>query len=147
MITLQFATSAGFGSKVIRWFTYSDFSHVDVVLPDGTLLGARANGGVKIRPAGYEKFIKTARFVADVPADVEAKIYAFLHAQVGKPYDKTGIVNLVFQKRNWHDDDSWFCSELVAAAFEAAGWPLVVVPDPERVTPRDLTTSTRLRPV
>jgi uncharacterized protein YycO len=145
IVTLQLSTQADIGSKFIRYMTDSDFSHVDLVLPDGSLLGARTDGGVKIRKAGYAKFSKIAIYQADVPDEVGAKIYEFARAQVGKKYDKTGIVNFFIQNRNWRETDSWFCSELAAAAFAQAGWHLF---NPEvsigRITPRDITLSFRL---
>lgn len=148
MITLRLVSEKkSFASFIIRRVTYSPFSHVDVVMPDGTLLGARMSGGVQARPANYAKFDTVALFTIQLPADDEAKFYAFLHAQLGKPYDKSGIANLAIQNRNWHDDDSWFCSELVAAAFEHAGHPLVIVPNADRVTPRDVSISPLLKQI
>ncbi len=49
---------------------------------------------------------------------------AFAHAQVGKPYDYTAIAGFL-ARRDWREDDSWFCSELQAAAFEAGRRPLL----------------------
>ena len=40
-VTLQFATESGLSAWAIRWFSHSDYSHIDFVLADGRLLGAR----------------------------------------------------------------------------------------------------------
>jgi uncharacterized protein YycO len=145
IVTIQLVTEDSFASKLIRYFTNSEFSHVDLVMPDGGLLGARLDGGVQIRPDNYAKFTKLARFNIDLPADTAAKLFIFATAQVGKKYDSSGIINFFTQNRNWREDDSWFCSELIAAAFEHAGYPLfnpfVVA---ERITPRDLTLTPKL---
>jgi uncharacterized protein YycO len=139
-------------SFIIRRVTYSPFSHAEFKLPDGTYLGSLMKGGVQIRPADYAKYDVEALFVADVTPEVETKIYEFIHKQIGKPYDKLGIINLALQHKDnntgsWKDDTAWFCSELIAAAFEYAGYPLLIVPDADHVTPRDLTTSVRLRQI
>jgi hypothetical protein len=44
MITLQFVRGEDLGAKLITWFGHgANFSHVDVVWPDGKLLGARSD--------------------------------------------------------------------------------------------------------
>jgi uncharacterized protein YycO len=102
------------------------FSHVDIVLPSGELLGARSDEvggkppGVQVRPAGYTG---TERFeVFELPATPtqESAFYAYALEQVGKPYDKLAILAFVLG-RNWRDEGHWFCSELGAAATEKAG--------------------------
>jgi hypothetical protein len=40
-LTWQFVRQAGVASDVIAWFSAGHFSHVDYVMDDGTLLGAR----------------------------------------------------------------------------------------------------------
>ena len=138
MIQLQFSTQRAFSSACIRWFTDSPVSHVDVVMPDGSLLGSLSDGGVQIRPSEYANWSKV--IVAEVDADFDA-IWTFLKAQIGKPYDRTAIVSFALS-RNWREDDSWFCSELVAAAFESAGLPLKNPNWPfAKVTPADLLKS------
>jgi hypothetical protein len=49
-ITLQFVTSRDPESWAIRTFQRGWCSHVDSVMDDGRLLGARSDGGVLIRP-------------------------------------------------------------------------------------------------
>jgi uncharacterized protein YycO len=143
--TLQLVTTDGFISWAIRRATFSEFSHVDYCFPDGRLLGAHIEDGVKIRPPDYEKFTKQQRYSVDLSQPQYEKLEAFLLAQVGKPYDKAAIVNMLVQ-RNWREHDKWFCSELIAAAFEHAGKPLL---NPNvkvyRISPRDLTLSPYLR--
>lgn len=144
MITLQFSTTSAFISRAIRFITWSEFSHVDVVLPDGGLLGAHLDG-VKIRRPETQKFTKTARFTVSMTPEQEARFYEFLYKQVGKPYDKTAIFGILVH-RDWQEDDSWFCSELVAAACEYAGVSLIREKR-NRITPRDEVMSPLLHPV
>ena len=137
-IQLQFVAEAGVGATAIRWFTHSDFSHVDTVMPDGRLLGARsdtATPGVAIRSPDYAMFTTRKRVTVPTSDAAAAIFYAFLHAQLGKPYDMTAIYAFAVN-RNWREVDSWFCSELVASALETAGI-VKIVSQANRITPND----------
>lgn len=126
MIRLQFVCEAALSSRAIAWFSAGHFSHVDALLPDGSLLGARDDAvggrapGVRIRPPDYVRW--TRRVVMAVPASAVQTdmFYAFLHRQLGKPYDSAAIWAFAFN-RNWREPDSWICSELQSAAGEHAG--------------------------
>jgi hypothetical protein len=104
------------------------FSHVDLVLPSGQLLGARTdypiNGetGVQIRPMDYgaKDWIRREVFELAATPEQTAKFYDYALKQVGKPYDKLAILAF-FTDRNWRDDDAWFCDELYLACLEQAG--------------------------
>ncbi|MDE2096293.1 MAG: hypothetical protein KGL39_03540 [Patescibacteria group bacterium] len=150
-ITAQFVTepSGRFpifsGSWWIRFGTHSRFSHVDIVYPDGTLVGARDdfhvdwkgkyNTGVQRRPADYANFSVRERVVVPVTPDEQRVIYQFLDAQIGKPYDESAIAGFVLG-RDWRSPRAWFCSELGAAAFEHANVVQVLTPE-SKITPND----------
>lgn len=126
MIRLQFSLQDAISSKAIAWFSAGHFSHVDALTPAGFLLGSRSDEvggalpGVQFRPIGYAPFVK--RVIFEVPAcrHAERRFWNFLARQVGKPYDHTAILGFMMG-RDWREDDSWFCSELQAAALEHAG--------------------------
>lgn len=139
MITLQFSTQRNVFAGLVKWFTWSPYSHVDFVLPDGRLLGARFFGGVKIREP--EQFSKVERFTVEAPAEV----LDLAGSQIGQPYDWTGILGIL-ARSNWQDSRGWFCSELIAWAFHAAGHPLLRSHKMHRITPRDLLLSPLLKP-
>ena len=64
--------------------------------------------------------------------------YAFLKTQIGKPYDHSAILGFALD-RDWRQSDSWFCSELVAAALEKAGYFSFCLAAPaNKITPADL---------
>lgn len=148
-ITLQFSTTAGPIAAIVRFVTWSEFSHCDFVLPDGTLLGSqwkeKDGNGVQIRQPNYEKFSRTERYTVDVPIVKYTNIMAWAKSQVGKPYDSTAIFGILAH-RDWKEDDSWFCSEFVAAAFEQAGLHLVNE-KLNRITPQTLIQSPYLQKV
>jgi uncharacterized protein YycO len=138
MITLQFSTTSHPASRLICWGTWGRHSHVDFVLPDGRLLGA-VPGGVGIRP--YDPAaLRIERYQVDAPSTVLSAALS----QRGRLYDWPGALG-VGLRRDWQEDDSWFCSELVAWAFQEAGQPLLRTTDAWRITPRDLLLSPLLK--
>jgi hypothetical protein len=134
---LQFSAGDGLASEAIRRFSRGWPTHVDVVVPDG-LLGARLDGGVKIREPGYAVFNRTLTVRLASTAEQEVRFTSFLYSQLGKPYDSEAIAGLALG-RDWRDDSKWFCSELIAAALEVSGWlPKPLAFASHEITPRDL---------
>jgi uncharacterized protein YycO len=122
---------------------YNGLSHVDCVLPDGRLLGSRSDrkgnveAGVQIRPPAYAKWRVREVIELRTTKRQEERLYKFLHKQIGKPYDRIGILGWV-TGRSWRDDDSWYCSELQTAALEYARIiPKLYVPT-YKITPETL---------
>jgi hypothetical protein len=144
MITLQFSTTPAWGSEAIRIFSRGWPSHVDIVMDDGTLIGARSDAvggkppGVQARPPNYEVWTRTEIIrLACTPA-VDAAFHAFIVAQLGKPYDELAIVAFPIE-RDWRRPDTWICSELGAAGLENSLWfPQPLAGAVNEVTPRDL---------
>ena len=122
-IRLQFSGCRDIASRAIMWFTHGQFSHVDVVLPSGELLGARNDSvggkppGVQVRPRGYTQFSKRVIMELTPTLAQEKSFYDFLMRQVGKPYDHAAIWGFLVN-RDWRERDSWICSELIAATLE-----------------------------
>src|SRR5579871_6548493 len=120
-IVLRFVGGQDLGSEVIEWFGHGLVSHVDAVMPPFTagadLLGARYDGGVKIRPFDYANFTRVVRLELDATEDEAAGFYSEIRGEVGKPYDRRGILAFALG-RDWRDPSAWFCSELVAAMLE-----------------------------
>jgi hypothetical protein len=121
-ITLQFVGNRSFGSTLIQWFDHGTYSHVDTVLADGSLLGARDDkigdvpAGVQIRPATYVAGYATKIVVLPCSGEVEKAYYDFVRAQIGKPYDSLAIAAFAIG-RDWMNPDAWFCSEMVVAGM------------------------------
>jgi hypothetical protein len=142
MIRLQFVLGTGISSQAIAWFSAGVFSHVDAVLSDGTLLGARSDkadgiSGVAVRKPFYERWKRRVVMSLTVEPQKETLFNQFLDRQIGKPYDNTAIWGFV-AGRNWREEDSWFCSELLTAALETATiFPTLYTPR-DKVTPAAL---------
>ena len=144
-LELSFVTQHDPGSWAIRWFTHSDFSHVDIIMPSGERLGARSDvpmgypphTGVQIRPPDYAKFSRDERISIPCDAALAHEAYTWLLKQVGKPYDKSGLFrSFLFDDYQWRYDDKWWCSELAAVFLEAAHFPRVMTPA-NRLAPND----------
>lgn len=116
--------------------------HAEICTDTGTWIGAHAKDGVQERAADYCKPRFELRYALPVTEDQHAKILGFMRAQIGKPYDFTGIMGILFHE-SWHDPKAWFCSELVCAACEAGGiFMLNVLPGYTfRITPEMLHLS------
>jgi hypothetical protein len=153
MIRLQFSTSLEWQSHIIRRICHSRFSHVDIVLPDGNLLGASDSpkapfisgnpGGVAIRPPNYQLF--GIRRIAEIACDelVEGAFIANGLSQLGEPFDDSALHALlgndVSPGRDWTDSDAWFCSEHCAWSLMCAGfWKFDLLISKGYITPADL---------
>lgn len=144
MITLRFSTNehdlTGF---LIRSFTWSPYSHVDIVFPGEGLLGAHP-GGVQMLPDDYEPTAKVLYLRTMMTQEQEHMARDFWRRQIGKPYDYKAVAGNIFH-RDWKSDDKWFCSELAAAGFSLVGFPLLNEKFLDRVTPGMLLLSPRLQ--
>lgn len=144
-LKVQFVLGYGISSAAIAWFSAGSFSHVDAVLESGSLLGARSDkvggkpAGVQIRKPEYEKWKKRVVMTFEVrPA--QARLYwGFLYEQLGKKYDSTAIWGFA-AGRDWRSANAWYCAELVAAAFERAGFCPMLYAPPNKITPATLAT-------
>lgn len=141
VIRLRFVQYEGVISDAIAAVQRDGWAtHVEAVTAQGTWIGAQSPDGVKDRAAGYDSGSTILRqqiveLHDATPAQAEA-FYAFMHSQVGKPYSYMGCASLTLGLRQWDAGKAWFCSELVAAALDYAGyWRLPT--ETNHVSPRD----------
>lgn len=125
------------GSKIIRSFTRSKWSHV-AIEHNGWVVHSTVGEGVHTTTLehfnkNYDRYLSVK-----IPHTCSKKIFDIAYQELGKKYDWTAIFGIGLN-RDWQEDDSWFCSELVANAIIRAGYPIL---NPEcklaRVTPEDL---------
>jgi hypothetical protein len=145
-------TDKHWGSGMIRRANHSPFSHIDMVMKDGNLLGASNSPdapfmhgnprGVAIRPPDYQRFAYRRQMVlATERAD---DIRRMASTQLGKDFDNTGLRDFISDSfpglRDWRLNESWFCAELVAWAMEMGGFwqPKILIWPRNRVSPTDL---------
>jgi len=143
-IRFRFARGPAWTSRLIEWFGGGLYSHVDVFLANGMLIGARSDfipkgtpAGVQIRPPDYLKGQASKILSLEVSSAEAGSFYSFLLLQKGKPYDRIAILGFA-TGRDWRSKDSWFCSELVAAALEEAGIAPHLAFTPNKISPNGL---------
>lgn len=106
------------------------WSHVSLVISDVPFIDNNAiiiestlsHGGVNLSTVGdFKKRAKTWCLVElkQQVKDFDAMV-AIAKSKLGKPYDFTGILGLGI-KRDWQEDDSWFCSEDVSDTLKRSG--------------------------
>jgi len=136
----------GVASKVIQWATWSWCSHVEFEAPDGRLFGAIPGGGTSYRsvPKVPERRVERYRVIGG--EKFEDAVWKNALSQEKCPYDWTGVIGFGMH-RDWAEEGDWFCSELVAWAYQVAGYPLLRADHAWRVSPRDLLMSPLLEEV
>ncbi len=130
---LILCTHSGFGAWFLRLVMWSRWSHA-AILDGGTVTDTTFwQGGVKQTQA--DEFFKhyTTYELRDIAVD-EPAARAWLLQQVGKGYDVSALLSWVF-RRDWQEDDRWFCSELAEAVITKFGTPRFRE-SVSRVTPR-----------
>ncbi len=113
-------------SRLIRWWTRYPESHAAWVLPDSTVVEAWS-GGVRhvesihaLHKPGTTVDLYTLENLSPFIRD---EISLLIHRQEGKPYDYWGIFGFILHK-DIENPKAWFCSELIVAMCEKAGYPL-----------------------
>lgn len=137
-------------SRAIQWQTRSPYSHAAFLLPDGRVLEAWHQGGVRcVAPNdGHEKGtiieLYTVEGLNPARSDLALR---FAMAQVGKEYDFSSVFRFVSRRQERRAAaGKWFCSELVFAALQKGGVNVLDRIQPWAVSPGMLACSPRLLP-
>lgn len=131
-------------SKAIRFQTRSKYSHIAVMLDDGSVIEAWHKGGVRKSPSFstlHSPGTKVDVFRIDADFD-EATTNRFLHEQVGKKYDFKSVARFLSRRKTRHNN-KYFCSELAEFAL-AFGGLLLLNGNPSEHSPRDTVLSPHL---
>lgn len=135
-IQLLFSTTRHPFSGLIRAATWSRWSHVALVAGPH-VIEAVALGGVRQASKAYAIQRASDYCLVDMPTHNAQAIIDAARSQIGKPYDWTAVAGLGL-RRDWQEDDSWFCSELVAWSADQAGEPWFRPDALRRITPQHL---------
>lgn len=123
------------GALLIRALTWSAWSHAAII--DGDEVIEATWPRVRIAPLSEVLAKHPSWTIIDLPCGNPAAVIAAARSQIGKPYDLRAVLGLALH-RNWQDSARWFCSELVAWAFDAGGSALFRADAVQRVTPQHL---------
>jgi uncharacterized protein YycO len=135
MITLIFSSKNSIGSRIIRLFTWSRWSHVALLCPDNTVIESTAPRVRRVNLADFVANSKEYAIVQLLELDPNPLIY-LVSTQLGKKYDYLGALGIGFH-RNWQDDSKWICSELIAWGLDKIGHPVFRSEEINKVTPGD----------
>lgn len=129
-----FCRSKSISSWLVRVFSWSTWSHVVLVTPSGSCIEAR---WPRVREVAMADILEDNDVVvtSDLPCAHPDLAASWARSQVGKRYDLMAVLGVALH-RDWRDDHEWFCSELVAEAFEEGGSPLFRPETIQRVTPQ-----------
>jgi uncharacterized protein YycO len=148
-IVIALVNGTGFISRAIKWQTRSRYSHAAVVVPHKSprlcVIEAWHKTGVRRYWPTDEEIRKQMHFYHVYVTEEQAKeVYNFLEKQIGKKYDWKSVFRFVTRKRGI-EEDTWFCSELVAAALNYAHVYPFARTQPWEVSPGFLARSPLLR--
>jgi len=125
-------------SWMIRAGSWSQWSHVAIIDGDD-VIEAVALDGVVVTPLATRQAADPTWQRVTLPCANPEAIIAASRSQLGKPYDYTGVLGIGLH-RDWQETGRWFCSELVAWAFQQGGTPLFRKGASGRVTPQEVWT-------
>ena len=149
-IKLIFSSRKGWLSKIVRMVTWSDYSHVDMIIGHDHVIGASHTEGVTESSLAYRKSVSNKWLIAEVhtlSVEDDENLFRAMKSQVGKPYDYTGVLGFLFH-RDWQKEERWFCSELIAWAFSKVGTRILADSvRKSRVSPEHLLMSPMLKKV
>ena len=105
---------AGIYNRLVRWWTKSPYSHVEMVFGDGWAGSASfTDGGVRLKRITFDPgkwdFI-------DLPEHLKPAARAWFDQHAGSPYDLLGNLQFILAPFG-QAEDHWFCSEACAAAL------------------------------
>ena len=138
-------------SRMIKWFTWGEYSHVAYMFENGELIEAWHEGGKRwwhgavVHRASWLKGHKAGTVIerykiTGMDEEHEQIMVAFLKTQVGKKYDTWGIIGFLGRKVV-ENPLAWFCSELVMEAIKRAGTHLLLRVPSYKVSPSMMNTS------
>lgn len=134
---LLFTRRRHIGSWLIRFVTWSEYSHVDIVIDDHYLIGSVAGDGVVINSINYRLDKASKAVVMNLPVKSIDDAVSYAKSQIGKGYDWWGVIGIGL-KRDWQDDDKWSCAEFVAAVAKHSGQKPFDSKFYHRITPQHL---------
>lgn len=144
-VKIIFSTRTNPVSWFIRLVTWSDWSHAGIIDGDDVIESTMTNGVIR-RSLESFKGVASKWCIAEMKVADAEKFMAFSKEQIGKDYDFSAIFGILLH-RDWQEDDSWFCFELIAAAAVESGYFAYHPEAISRITGNDLFDLTDITPL
>jgi len=118
-LTVAFCRDSSLASVIVRIFTgWASWVHCGVVV--GNSVVEALISGVTATPLDEWKNEYPTHELTEIECEDPRMAEAFAVAQIGKGYDWLGCIGAPWRS-SWHEDNKWYCSELVEAALMAGG--------------------------
>lgn len=144
---LAFYKGTSLISRLIRWKTRGEYSHVAVMFDDGRILeawqGTNSVRWITSLSNGHTEGTKVDIFDIDTLLMEDAAL-KFAKAQIGKPYGYRTIFKFL-TNTSGDNKNAWICSEIALATAIAGGVPLLARVDAYKVSPVALSRSPLLK--
>ena len=129
-----------FTNKLICWWTKSRFYHCELIIGNKWISSNPDDGGVTIKDLkplndNWEYYKLPTIKLTKVQFD---RIISWIKSQSDKKYDWYGLIMSTVFKLNWHNDNKWFCSEIITTILKFMLVNEVLNLTPNNVTPGDL---------
>ena len=98
--------------KVVRWWTKSQYSHVEVVVGDTWISSSPRDGGV--RSMRMESYNAKHWDTIDYPGVSTIDVFDLFRRTKGNDYDFIGILFSQVLPTGLHSSTKWYCSEWAA---------------------------------
>lgn len=124
-------------SKIIKWFTKSEYSHVGIILDDKHICEINYNYTFRIRHFEYkEKDYDIYRCKKNINIKDKELMFKYIRKNLNQKYDFREIVRIIFPFLNIKDNSKRvICSELVYDCFKNAN---IYLSNKEINSPQDL---------
>lgn len=115
-----YKTGGNWFDKLIRWWTFGPYSHVELIDKRGNLYSASQHHNMvrvarfRLKPEHWDVFELSDNLS-------EKRALYFIRSQMHFKYDWIGILLSQVIPLRIHEPNKWFCSELVFAALQHAG--------------------------
>jgi hypothetical protein len=136
-VIVIFCRSHTVPSVAVRTATWSKYSHVVLLAPDGVTTYEAV--WPRVRKADIQTVRRENGIIklVDLPCQDPDAAIAWAASQVGKPYDLTALLGFLAH-HDMASEGAWFCSEYVTMAFHHGGTDLFRLEDVDRIVPQHL---------
>lgn len=122
-------------APIIRFVTWSNFSHVATLIDDETIIHADFHG-VRIEPLKDLQARSKNWMIVEFECSNPEGVIAAMKTQLGKPYDFSGVIGILIRDVDLADDSKWWCSEIPEYGFSSIGEPKFCTDFITRITPQ-----------
>jgi hypothetical protein len=138
---LFYKRANGIISRLIKWWTNSDYYHVEMTIND-TRISSTYEEGVKVSWTGDQSLYGPSDDSYELECELTNKQYRIIHTWLtnvnNRNYDLTGIFLSQILRSRVDDPKRWFCSELVTKVLQLLLVEEVISLTPNMISPGDL---------